>query len=221
MDRIILYHGSDHVIEKPLFGVGDVHSDYGQAFYCTKELDMAKEWANKTTYSGYANKYRFDGRGLKILDLTDGTFSVLNWIAILFHHRQLSASQRETYKRRLTFLEKHYYIDVQDYDVVIGFRADDAYFKFPLFFIQNELSVSRLEEIYQLGQLGRQVALISKKAFSRISFMEAIEAEPAFRERYITRKNSADSRFEEIRIEEINSDKPKIEDMMRTYDQRQ
>ena len=220
MNRITIFHGSDHIIEIPLFGVGDIHNDYGQAFYCTRTLDMAKEWANKSTSSGYANKYRFDGRNLKILDLTDGTYSVLNWIAILMHHRDLSPAQRETYKRRLAFLDKHFYINVKDYDVIVGFRADDAYFKFPMFFIQNELSVSRLEEIYKLGHLGTQIAIISEKAFKRLSFVEAIEAEPVFHERYVTRKNKADARFEEIKIEEINSDKPKIEDLIKEYDKR-
>ena len=218
MNRIVIYHGSDHIIEKPTYGVGDENNDYGQAFYCTTSLDMAKEWANKTTISGFANKYKFDGRNLRVLDLTDDKYSVLNWIAILIHHRNLSLAQRTLYKRRLEFLEDHFYIDVSEYDVVIGYRADDAYFKFPMFFIQNELSIERLEEIYKLGNLGKQIAIVSEQAFSRIRFITAIEVEPIFLERYITRKNNADNRFEQIRIEEINNEKPKIEDLMKQYD---
>lgn len=218
MNRITIYHGSDHIIEKPLYGVGEIYNDYGRAFYCSSSLDMAKEWANKSTVAGFANKYRFDARGLSVLDVTDEKNNVLNWIAILMHHRNLSLATRTMYKRRLEFLEKNYYIDVSKYDVVIGYRADDAYFKFPLFFIQNELSLERLEEIYKLGNLGKQIAIISEKAFSRLKFISAIETEPFFKERYITRKNQADVRFEEIRIEEINNNKPKIEDLMRDYD---
>ena len=33
---MLLYHGSDHVIEKPEFGAGKKHNDYGKGFYCTK-----------------------------------------------------------------------------------------------------------------------------------------------------------------------------------------
>lgn len=221
MNRIVIYHGSDHIITKPSHGVGDLYADYGQAFYCTSSLDMAKEWANKNTASGYANKYTFDGRGLKVLDLTSDSHDVLHWIAVLLHHRKLGMAQRDLYRRRLEFLEKHFYIDARQYDVIIGYRADDAYFKFPLFFLQNELSMEKLHEIYHLGNLGKQIAIVSEKAFGRIKYIASIEAEPVFHERCLTAKNKADARFEEMRIEDINSDKEKIEDLMRDYDQRQ
>ena len=218
MDRLIVFHGSDHIIEKPIFGYGDVHSDYGQGFYCTFDLEMAKEWANRTTDNGFVNKYILDGRTLKVLDLTDSHYSVLNWIAILLHNRQLSMVERTLYRKRLEFLEKHFYIDTSQYDVAIGYRADDAYFKFPMFFLRNELSLSRLEEIYRLGNLGLQVAIISEKAFSRLKYLKSINSEPQYREKYFTRKNQADIRFEEIRIEELNNNNPKIEDLMKQYD---
>lgn len=220
MNKITLFHGSDHIIKNPVRGVGDPYGDYGQAFYCTLTLDMAKEWANKSTKAGYANKYSFDGRNLKILDLTDPKYSVLNWIAILMHHRYLSVLQRRQYERRLNFLEENFYIDLRDYDVIIGYRADDAYFRFPMAYIQNELSSEKLEEIYRLGNLGKQIAILSEKAFSRIKYVSSVPAEPIFHERYQTRKADADARFERIRLEEINSLRPKLDDLIREYDQR-
>lgn len=39
-----IYHGSNKIIEKPLFGFGKTYNDYGLGFYCTEVLDMAKEW---------------------------------------------------------------------------------------------------------------------------------------------------------------------------------
>lgn len=219
MNIIRIYHGSDHIIEKPIHGVGDLYSDYGQGFYCTTDLEMAKEWANKKTTNGFVNKYTFDGRSLKVLDLTDkDSYSVLNWIAVLMHHRNLSTATRTLYKNRLDFLDKYFYINISEYDVVIGYRADDAYFKFPLFFIQNEISIERLEEIYHLGNLGTQIAVMSEKAFKRIKFIDSIDVEPIYHERYIKRKNEADERFETIRVEEINSKKEKLEDLMKKYD---
>ena len=220
MERITIFHGSDHEITTPQFGLGEIHNDYGQAFYCTFDLDMAKEWANKNMIGGIVNKYSLDCRGLKILDLTEKKYNSLNWIAILMHYRKLSSLQKESYKTRLEFLEKQFFIDLSQYDVVIGYRADDAYFKFPMFFIQNELSVERLEEIYHLGNLGKQIAIISEKAFGRIKFISSIEAETHFYDQYLFRKNKADSRFEEIRIDEINSNKKKIEGLMSEYDKR-
>lgn len=31
----------------PQYGMGNVHNDYGRAFYCTESIKMAKEW-NRT-----------------------------------------------------------------------------------------------------------------------------------------------------------------------------
>jgi len=220
MDRVVIYHGSDHIVKEPEYGFGGVHNDYGPGFYCTQDIEIAKEWANKSTEFGYVNKYQFDGRGLKVLDLTSDKYSVLNWIAILMHYRDISLANRELYKRALAFLEDNYFIDISEFDVIIGYRADDSYFKFPLSFIKNELSIEKLEEIYKLGDLGKQIVLISEKAFSKLTFLKAEIVNPIYKERYQTRKNEADIKFERIRIEEINSLSSKIMDLVKDYDKR-
>ena len=38
-----LYHGSKYIIDKPTFGKGKPYNDYGLGFYCTENIDMAKE----------------------------------------------------------------------------------------------------------------------------------------------------------------------------------
>ena len=40
-----LYHGSENIIENPTYGKGARHNDYGRGFYCTENLELAKEWA--------------------------------------------------------------------------------------------------------------------------------------------------------------------------------
>ena len=42
MSKIVLYHGSNGKIEKPLFGKGKIYNDYGQGFYCTEHIELAK-----------------------------------------------------------------------------------------------------------------------------------------------------------------------------------
>lgn len=44
---MLLYHGSERRIEKPQFMLGKEHNDYGRGFYCTQDLELAKEWACK------------------------------------------------------------------------------------------------------------------------------------------------------------------------------
>ena len=43
MSKIILYHGSNEKIERPIFGKGKVYNDYGQGFYCTEHIELAKD----------------------------------------------------------------------------------------------------------------------------------------------------------------------------------
>ena len=42
MSKIVLYHGSDKILSKPLFGYGKIYNDYGQGFYCTQNSELAK-----------------------------------------------------------------------------------------------------------------------------------------------------------------------------------
>ena len=212
-----IYHGSEIIIEKPIYHYqgSNIHNDYGLGFYCTKNLNMAKEWANRKTRSGFANKYLFDERGLKILDLTDKTkYNVLNWIAILLHNREIPEDDQIEFADVLDYLNK-FYINVEAFDVVIGYRADDAYFRFPLMFIRNVLTYEKLEEIYLLGNLGKQYVLISKKAFEKIKFVGAIAVEQIFYERYRNRKDSADNSYRELEIKERQSKGKRVRDLMK------
>ena len=42
--KIIIYHGSQQIVEKPRFGIGKKYNDYGQGFYCTENIELAKEF---------------------------------------------------------------------------------------------------------------------------------------------------------------------------------
>lgn len=37
-DYIDIYHGSVNVVERPLFGAGKIHNDYGRGFYCKEDI---------------------------------------------------------------------------------------------------------------------------------------------------------------------------------------
>ena len=55
---IDIYHGSPNLIERPVFGEGKVHNDYGRGFYCTEHAELAKEWAIKAPRQEYFAKYK-------------------------------------------------------------------------------------------------------------------------------------------------------------------
>lgn len=78
----------------------------------------------------------------------------------------------------------------ENYDVIIGYRADDSYFSFASAFLNNTISLAQLEKAMFLGKLGEQVVLKSEKAFSRLCFEESV---PAKRTIYYPKKAARDS----------------------------
>lgn len=76
-----LWHGSQKIIETPQLGLGKIHNDYGQGFYCTESLDLAREWACSRDADGFVNRYELDIADLKVLDLLSPQYCVLHWIA--------------------------------------------------------------------------------------------------------------------------------------------
>ena len=173
MSKIELLHGSDHVIEKPDFRLGKTNNDYGRGFYCTRELPMAMEWACKQNTDGFVNKYSFEQDTLTILNLIEGEYNILHWMALLLKNRTFRLSNEIAIDAR-DYIIENFSIDLKDYDVVIGYRADDSYFSFAESFVQNGLSLRGLNQALRLGKLGEQTVLISEKAFSNLTF-EGVE----------------------------------------------
>lgn len=66
MTKLIIYHGSKDIIEKPYFHGGKATNDYGFGFYCTKNLDLAKEWScSNYENNGFVNNILLNYPGLK------------------------------------------------------------------------------------------------------------------------------------------------------------
>lgn len=186
---LTVYHGSNKIIEKPVFGEGNPNNDYGLGFYCTETLDLAKEWACSAETDGYANKYSLNLDGLKILSLTSGEYNILNWLAILLENRKFRLSS-DIAKQAREYIFNNFLIDYKDYDAIKGYRADDSYFSFATAFLNNTISISQLEKVMVLGKLGEQIVAVSEKAFYALSFEEAI---PAEKEIYFPKKFARDN----------------------------
>ena len=172
---MIIYHGSKDIIKKPKFGGGKPHNDYGRGFYCTEYLDLAKEWACDDTGGGYANKYELDTSNLKILDLNGDNFCIIHWISILLSNRPITL-ENDLAVQAKDYILNNFPVDTKGFDVIKGYRADDSYFSYARDFLQNTISVKRLEQVMKLGNLGNQIVLISPKAFESIRFLGYEEA---------------------------------------------
>lgn len=230
MSKIEILHGTDHIIEVPDIDKGNEKNDYGKGFYCTRIPEMAKEWACKQNTDGFSNRYELDLTDLRILDLTDGKHTVLNWIAILLEHRTLSLDSEIAIDAK-DYIIEHFSIDTSEYDVIIGYRADDSYFRYAESFVENGLSLRSLNKALHLGKLGEQTVLISKKAYNQIKFIDAEPVEKTiYYPKFIDRDTKAREAYKndirktksyrddifvmDILREEIRSDDPRIQQIV-------
>ena len=151
MEKII-YHGSDHIIEKPKFGYGKPYNDYGVGFYCTENPNMAKEWGVGIDHNGYANQYRIECDGLTILDLNTPDYTMLHWLTILLENREFDASAPLAAEAK-EYLLKNFHLDYKSAD------------------INGAISYRQLCNAMRLGKLGQQFVLKSNVAFERLEFL--------------------------------------------------
>jgi len=197
--KIKIYHGSVDIIKKPQYGYGKTYNDYGQGFYCTETKELAKEWAcSDNNTNGYSNEYSLNLDGLQVLNLSDEKYHILNWLAILLDNRILGKNT-QILKTSEEYLLKNFLPDYKEYDVIVGYRADDSYFTFAKAFLTNQISLEQLSKAMYLGKLGEQVVLKSKKAFNQIEFIDFEIAESnKYHPLRSKRANKAKKEFKEI-----------------------
>ena len=74
-------------------------------------------------------------------------------------------------RRAKQYLIENFSVNVNAYDLITGYRADDSYFSYAKDFLNNTISVNQLSQAMKLGELGEQVVLKSEKAFEQIRFL--------------------------------------------------
>ena len=183
-----IYHGSDKIIEKPVFNGGKIHNDYGRGFYCTEVLEMAKEWGVSKDNDGFANIYQIEADDLTLLNLNSSEYTILHWLAILLENRIFDVNTSLAQESK-EYLLKNFSVPYKDFDLITGYRADDSYFSFAQDFINGAISVRQLGNAMKLGNLGTQFVIKSKKAFDAIQFKGYEIAESAL---WFTKKESRD-----------------------------
>ena len=205
MSKLIIFHGSSNIVEKPVFGKGKKYNDYGQGFYCTEHIELAKEWACTEGIDGYANRYEIETDGLNILNLSNEEYTVLNWLAILLENRigRLSAPIE---KRGREYLIQNFLPEYKSYDAIIGYRADDSYFSFARAFVSNTISLKQLGYAMKLGKLGEQFVLKSEKAFDTIRFLDYTPADSVvyYPKRKARDEEARDAYLKELEQEDLN-----------------
>ena len=118
-------------------------------------------------------------------------------------------------KRGAEYLQENFLIDIEPYDAIVGYRADDSYFSFARAFVNNEISLTQLSYAMRLGKLGEQVVLKSPAAFERIRF---VSYEIADNTKYYAKRKSRDdearaayrTELEKEDLEEVKPNDPRL-----------
>ena len=214
MNKLItIYLGSEKIVEQPVFGEGKKNNDFGLGFYCTASEELAKEWAVSSLRNGFSNRYTLDTEYLNILNLNSPEYTILNWIAVLVQHRLFSI-KTPVARRAKSYLIEHFSVNVNAFDIITGYRADDSYFDYAETFLNNGISVEQLACAMRLGKLGEQIVIKSKFAFSRLIFEGFNTAE---KDQYYVLRKARDDEANQLYLEmlEQESDGLYIQDIMR------
>lgn len=210
-----IYHGSVKIIEQPVYGAGRKDNDYGGGFYCTEDIELAKEWAAADERGGFVNCYEVEEAGMSFLDLQQmpeekSNFSaeerlVLQWMAVLLDNRSVRLGS-PVEKKGKEYLLSRFLPDISKYDYLIGYRADDSYFSYARAFLSNTLTVGQLSAAMRLGDLGLQYVIRSSRMFERIRFCEAVSVDGRiYYPRRMQRDQAARQKFRSMLEEDMEA----------------
>lgn len=140
----------------------------------------------------------------------------------MYLYRNIISINRNHYKKgsiaeeAKKYLADNFLLDISEYDIIIGYRADDSYFSFAQDFVMGAISLQKLSEAMRLGQLGEQVVLKSEKAFEKINFLdyEAVAAVEYYTKK-VTRDRDAQREYRKSKRTQATIQELYILDIMR------
>lgn len=166
---IKIYHGSEHIVRKPVFGLGNAYNDFGLGFYCSESARSAAGWAVGRDRNGFVSAYSISPDRLRIINLCSSRYTPLHWLSVLFNFREFDFSSPAAYRAR-EYINKYFSVDFQGSDCIIGYRADDICFKLAQDFIDGRLSYQSLRYYLSESDSTRQFVLKSNRAFEGVTF---------------------------------------------------
>lgn len=196
----VLFHGSDKIVDNPTRAGGRLHNDFGQGFYCTPDIQLAREWSCTEAPSAFVNHYSFEpSYDLKICNLSGKEFNILNWLAVLMSNRVFETSQSIPAAVKGYIIEQ-FLPDLSSFDIIRGYRADDSYFQYTNLFLNGTISLEQLNEAMHLGHLGEQVFIQSEKAFEALVFTSAeVVDKPFYFPQRLVRERRAREAFQKMK----------------------
>ena len=147
---MIVYHGSEKIVQIPQYKGSRAGTDFGSGFYCTENLEMAKSWCALRNGT-YVNKYELKLDNLKVKEYNLD----LEWLLFVCKNRS----------------NMDLAIEEKTYDVIIGPTADDKLYRTVQNFLDNVYSVDETINILNCMKIDKQINLISKEALNNLEFL--------------------------------------------------
>lgn len=161
MEKVVLYHGSNVVVEKPKIIQSDRRLDFGTGFYLTSSYEQAERWAFLTAKRRGEGKaiitsYDFDVEMASVLKVRRFEEASVEWLKFVASNRNIK-----------DFIE--------DDDIVIGPVANDR--TMPVIKLYFSGIYDEAETIKRLlpQKLRNQYAFKSEKAIEALRLREVIE----------------------------------------------
>lgn len=171
-ETVTLYHGSKSGIHGAIAPISRRHCDFGKGFYMgtdrTQPLTLICNYPQAKLYTLNVNL-----TSLKILDVEVG----LDWALLVAYNRgKMDAMKGSPIYEHFTSLSK-------EFDIIIGYIADDRMFVVLDRFFNGEITDLALINSLSALKLGRQYAALTKKACANIEITDEQEISEADREK--------------------------------------
>lgn len=157
---MILYHGSNLIVEKPDILHSEGLLDFGRAFYLTSVKEQAERWSRRRavlchTRCGYVSSFEFvEKSDFTILDFAD---NLGEWIDFVCACRDGS----DIYKK---------------FDVIKGYVADDKVFRVVDMYKRGVWNRDRAIQEIRVYPIYNQMAFVTQKAIdSMLTFINGYE----------------------------------------------
>ena len=144
---MILYHGSNVIVQEPQILENGFYKDFGYGFYCTIIEKQAKRWALTKRRKHIVNFYEYlPDKSLNIKEFSEMTEEWLKFVV----------------NCRLGL--KH------DYDIVEGPMADDTIWDYVEDYMAERISKEAFWELVKFKYPTHQIVFCTEKALQTIKF---------------------------------------------------
>ena len=156
---MLVYHGSDTIVDAPKILVAKRPLDFGDGFYVTTNEEQARKWAIKVAYrnaggSKYINKYEFDEvAAQKETKVICFSYADVKWLDFICANRQG--------------------LETGKYDIVIGPVADDTVYRVVVEYENGDIDKDLALKKLKTERLCDQILFHTEKALKYLRYVEA------------------------------------------------